>query len=200
MVPMPTSPPSRARTWQDRIQAAVTERIAIKLAALFFALILWLVVSAEQPTEQWVDVRLALVADSSVAVHDSLPDVQALVVGRARDLLKLYSEPPVLRRTIGPDTPDRAVLDLRPNDVDVPGNVDARVRDVRPRQITIRVAVTETRRVPIQLALDLVADSGHRLAGSPRVEPESVLVRGPRAIVRTVSVVRTVRDRLVVRV
>lgn len=199
MLPLSAPSPDRVRSWQERVKAAVTERLALKLAALSFALILWLVVSAEQPTEEWIDVRLALIADSSVTLRDSLPEVQALVVGRARDLLKLYSEPPVLRHAVGADTPDRAVIDLRPNDVDVPGNVDARVRDVRPRQLTLRVVVTEARRVPVRLAVDVVADSGQRLAGLPRVEPESVLVRGPRAVVRQLQAVSTVHDRLVIR-
>jgi hypothetical protein len=50
----------------------------------------------------------------------------------------------------------------------------------------------------VRLALDVVADSGVRLAGPPRAEPDSVLVRGPRTAVHDVTEVRTMRQRLVV--
>lgn len=195
---MPQPVPVRVRSWKQRLRAAVMEGWPLKLAAIFFALVLWLVVSAEEPTEEWVDVRLALIMDSTVALRDSLPNVQALVVGRGRDLLKLYAETPVIRRVVGRDTPESVVLDLRPNEVDVPNNIDARVRDIRPRQVELKFAVAESRYVPVRLALDVVADSGVRLTGPPRADPDSVLVRGPRTAVHDVVEVRTVRQRLVV--
>jgi len=163
---------------------------------VFFALVLWLAVSAEEPTEEWVDVRIALVHDSSVTLVDSVPPVQALVVGRGRDLLKLYSTLPVLRRVIDADTATRITLSLRPGDVDLPSNVDARVRDVRPAAIGLRVRITESRRVPVRSAVEIAADSGLRLVGPPNVEPESVEVRGSREAVRKLNAVYTERRQI----
>ena len=171
-------------------------RLPLKLAAVFFALVLWLAVSAEEPTEEWVDVRVALVHDSSVTLVDSVPPVQALVVGRGRDLLKLYTTLPVLRRVIDADTAARITLSLRPGDVDLPSNVDARVRDVRPSAMTLRVRITESRRVPVRSAVEISADSGLRLVGPPNVEPESVDVRGSREAVRKLSAVYTERRQI----
>jgi len=171
-------------------------RLPLKLAAVFFALVLWLAVSAEEPTEEWVDVRIALVHDSSVTLVDSVPPVQALVVGRGRDLLKLYSTLPVLRRVIDADTATRITLSLRPGDVDLPSNVDARVRDVRPAAIGLRVRITESRRVPVRSAVEIAADSGLRLVGPPNVEPESVEVRGSREAVRKLNAVYTERRQI----
>lgn len=168
-------------------------RLPLKLAAVFFALVLWLAVSAEEPTEEWVDVRIALVHDSSVTLVDSVPPVQALVVGRGRDLLKLYSTLPVLRRVIDADTATRLTLSLRPGDVDLPSNVDARVRDVRPSAMSLRVRITESRRVPVRSAVEITADSGLRVVGPPNVEPDSVDVRGARDAVRKLSAVYTER-------
>lgn len=168
-------------------------RLPLKLAAVFFALVLWLAVSAEEPTEEWVDVRIALVHDSSVTLVDSVPPVQALVVGRGRDLLKLYSTLPVLRRVIDADTATRLTLSLRPGDVDLPSNVDARVRDVRPSAMSLRVRITESRRVPVRSAVEITADSGLRVVGPPNVEPDSVEVRGARDAVRKLSAVYTER-------
>ncbi len=173
-----------------------TARMPLKLAAVFFALVLWLAVSAEEPTEEWVDVRVALVHDSSITLVDSVPPVQALVVGRGRDLLKLYSTLPVLRRVIDADTATRLTLSLRPGDVDLPSNVDARVRDVRPSAMSVRVRITESRRVPVRSAVEISADSGLRLVGPPNVEPDSVDVRGPREAVRKLAAVYTERRQI----
>ncbi|HEY7896558.1 MAG TPA: YbbR-like domain-containing protein [Gemmatimonadaceae bacterium] len=200
----PTSPASgpppdrlqlgaRARTLEHRLAAMVTARFPLKLAALFFALVLWLAVSAEEPTEEWVDVRVALVHDSSVTLVDSVPPVQALVVGRGRDLLKLYTTLPVLRRVIDADTAARLTLSLRPGDVDLPSNVDARVRDVRPSAMSLRVRITESRRVPVRSAIELTPDSGYHVIGLPNVDPDSVEVRGSREAVRKLSAVYTER-------
>ena len=205
----PSSPPSapvpspdrtqlgaRARSIEQRLASMATARVPLKVAAVFFALVLWLAVSAEEPTEEWVDVRVALVHDSSVSLVDSLPPVQALVVGRGRDLLKLYTTLPVLRRVIDADTATRITLSLRPGDVDLPSNVDARVRDVRPAAMSLRVRITESRRVPIRSAIELAPDSGLRVVGPPNVEPDSVDVRGPREAVRKLGAVDTERRQI----
>lgn len=198
--PLPTSQRqqlgARARSIEQRLQSMAMARLPLKLAAVFFALVLWLAVSAEEPTEEWVDVRVALVHDSSVTLVDSVPPVQALVVGRGRDLLKLYTTLPVLRRVIDADTAARITLSLRPGDVDLPSNVDARVRDVRPSAMTLRVRITESRRVPVRSAVEISADSGLRLVGPPNVEPESVDVRGSREAVRKLSAVYTERRQI----
>ena len=193
--PQPDRPKlsARARTMEQRLASMAATRLPLKLAALFFALVLWLAVSAEEPTEEWVDVRVALVHDSSVTLIDSVPPVQALVVGRGRDLLKLYTTLPVLRRVIEADTATRITLSLRPGDVDLPSNVDARVRDVRPSGMSVRVRITESRRLPVRSAVELTPDSGFHVLGVPNVEPDRVDVRGPREAVRKLTAVYTER-------
>ena len=206
-MPTPPTPPpqasptplrARARSLEQRLASVAMARLPLKLAALFFALVLWLAVSAEEPTEEWVDVRVALIHDSNATLLDSAPPVQALVVGRGRDLLKLYTTLPVLRRSIEGDTSGRFTLTLRPTDVDLPSNVDARVRDVRPAVINLHVRVTESRRVPARSALEVVADTGYRLLGAPIVDPDSVTVRGARDTIRKLYGVFTERRRVVV--
>ena len=51
---------------QRRVSAAATERLPLKGTALLFALVLWLIVTAEEPADELVRVRLALTADSAV--------------------------------------------------------------------------------------------------------------------------------------
>lgn len=191
-----TGPPTRAQRAWRAIASGVASQFPLKLAALFFACVLWLAVSAEEPTEEWVDVHLAIEADSNVMVLDSLPHVQALVVGRGRDLLKLYTAVPVLRRVLHADADQRAIIEMRPGDVELPSNVDARVRDVRPGSIALRLRVVDTRVVPVHPAFGVSVDSGYHLTGTPRLEPESVVVRGPASVVRALAGVPTSHEML----
>ena len=147
MPPAPERPRSTGPVVR-RARAALTEQPFLKLAALFFSFVLWLVVAAEQPTEEVVPVRLSLRADSGVRITSVVPPVRALVVGRGRELLKLYADPPVVERTVASDSPDSVVLRLTSEDVDFPSEVQARVREVEPRFVTLHLAVSAQRKVP----------------------------------------------------
>ena len=105
---------------QRRLKGALTERLGYKAAALFFALVLWFVVSAEEPSEQLIPVRLDASYDSGRILTGPRPVIRALVAGRARDLIKLYHTPPVVRRMVTDDAPDSVAMDLRPLDVYIP--------------------------------------------------------------------------------
>ena len=198
---MPTSQPSRPRSsLQRRLRRAVSERQTLKVAAIFFALVLWMVVSAEEPAEELVPVRVALVPlDSSIQLRTPMPQVRALVVGRGRELLKLYATPPTVRRAIGADVPETMLLELRPQDVDIPPKVDARVRDVQPRAIPLQFDIRTQRVVPVRSTLRVTPGEGVRLLGPPRFEPESVHITGSRRAVAAIGAMPTVATELVVR-
>jgi hypothetical protein len=109
--------------------------------ALLCACALWLVVSAEEPAAAWVRVTLQLSTDSAVVVHDaSLVPVEAFVVGRRRDLLRLTQSPPVLHRAVIDDGNDSVRFELRESDLDLPSGSEARVSDLRPRLLTVRLS------------------------------------------------------------
>ena len=123
------------------VRAACTERLGSKAAALALAVVLWLVVSAEEQTSTWVTVRVAPILDGTVRLAAPTSRVRARVSGPARELMLLGSQPPVLRRPITTDAPDTLRLELLPEDVELPiaaGRV--RVREIRPRTITVRLA------------------------------------------------------------
>jgi len=110
------------------------------LVALGLATGLWLVVSAEEPATQWVNVRLSLSLDPAVSLAAEPAPVQALIAGKRRDLYKLISSPPTMRRAVTDDGSDSVRLELRAQDVDLPAGSDAVVRDLRPRllRVTLR--------------------------------------------------------------
>ncbi|HEX5074514.1 MAG TPA: hypothetical protein VFW03_14955 [Gemmatimonadaceae bacterium] len=180
---------------QRWLKAALMERLGYKAAALFFAVVLWLVVSAEEPSEEVVPVRLEASFDTTRVLTSTRPELRALVAGRARDLIKLYEKPPVVRRAVTDDAPDSVAVDLKPADVYIPPDVDAVVRDIQPRTLVLVFDVTLTRRVPVANKVRVsVADHP---AGMPalrltRVVPDSVTITGPRRVVNRVPFVATV--------
>ena len=120
-----------------RVADAFTQRLPYKAAALFFALVLWFAVSSEEPTEMEVPVRFSPRVDSLVGQPRDAPAFRAVVAGRGRELLKLLASPPVLRPSFGPDTRAEMRIELSPADVHLPRNVEASVRDLRPRSAVL---------------------------------------------------------------
>jgi hypothetical protein len=108
-------------------------------AALLLAVALWIIVSGEESAATWVPVRVLLTLDSAVVLREPVPPVRAFVVGRRRDLFQLLQAPPVLQRAVTEDTPDSVRLELREQDLELPSGSDARVRDLKPRLLTVRL-------------------------------------------------------------
>lgn len=123
--------------------------------ALFLAGSLWLIVSAEETTAEWVSVRIALDLDKTVALAEAPPTVRAYVVGRRRDLFKLISSPPTLQRAITEDDRDSVRIELRAQDLDMPAGTDISVRDLRPRLLTFRLKRKDSAPVEILDSADL---------------------------------------------
>ena len=185
--------------WQRRVKAAFTEHLALKLVAIFFAFVVWLVVSGERPTEMVVPVRVEIGVDTSVTLRGPTPEVRALVVGRGRDLMKLWDTPPTIAQRLGSDVPDSLAIMLEVNNVELPPGVTGIVRDVQPRSLRLRFDVQTKRFVPVRSALRVRADSGFRLTGPVQLDPIRVQLIGERRTVRAVDTVSTAAMDLVVR-
>jgi hypothetical protein len=156
-----------------RLRRALTERLHFKLAALFFSCVLWLVVSAEEPTEQVVQIVVAPRLDSSLVLVGRRPVVRALVVGRARELLELAGDPPVARPFVSlarslVHSGDSIQLAVVPADVEIPTNVQVLVREIRPRTVTIQVA-----RVSRPLPPATAAESALAGLSAPRMRADT---------------------------
>lgn len=122
------------------MRGAFTERLGMKAAALALSVLVWLVVGARQPTEGFVDVKVEPDFDSSLVLLGPAPTLRALVAGRAANLVKLYSSPPVVHPALPGRAPDTLVLDVTPSDVHLPPDLsdNVRVLDVQPRRVTLR--------------------------------------------------------------
>ena len=131
---MAQAPSNKMLSFQRLLRSAMTEHLPVKFSALFFAVVLWVVVRSEEPSEAWIDVHLALALDSNVTLVAAPPNVQALVSGRGRELLKLYSAWPEIRRSVGADD---TVFAVHPSDVNTPNEADVKVLDVRPHLVRL---------------------------------------------------------------
>ena len=130
--------PRRPR-WQTALRSTFAENLGLKAAALFFALVLWTVVSVEEPTDEVIPIRFAPVVDSGMVIVSPLPTVRALVLGSGRELLKLYNASPVIVRRIPSGASETVNVELSPADVDLPAGVNAVVHDVTPHNVTLQV-------------------------------------------------------------
>lgn len=188
-----TPPPRPPGAWHRRVSAAFTERLGLKATAVFIAIVVWFVVNAKEPQIELIPVRFTPMLDSSLVLRDQLPQIQAIVAGSPKELIRLTSSLPVIRRTITADAPDTLVIDLRPQDVTLPDGVDAVVRDVEPRSVTLRFEPTWTRRVAVHSAIDVATTTGTPIIGSMRIDPSVVEIGGPRHLVARIPFVKTIK-------
>ena len=186
----PTTPQRRATA---AAKGMFSEHLGLKAMAAFLAVVLWFVINAKEPEIELVPVRFTPVLDSSLVLRDPLPQVQAIVAGTPGELLKLNSNFPTIRREIAADTPDTLVIDLRPEDVLLPVGVDAVVREIEPRSVTLRFESMWSRRVSVHSAIDISMVRAPLISVSALLDPSSVEVTGPRHLIARVSFVKTVK-------
>lgn len=169
-------------------------RLGLKAIALLIAALLWVIVSARQPTRGYVRVMVAPELDSTLALLERPTDLRALVSGRAVDIVKLYANPPVVHRIIDGDAPDTLQLDITTTDVRLPPEMaeNVHVLDVNPRTVTLRFGTRASARVRV-VSKDRVlvtSEQGARPADSVVFDPASVRITGPRRVVRSMRSVQ----------
>lgn len=181
---------SRARGW-------IVTNWPIKFTAIALAAILWALVAAQEPTEQLVPVRLDVTPPPGRAIASELPPVQALFSGTSRELLKLYAQQPRIRKEV-PDTlrGTRYTLELSVSDLVVEADAAVDARRIEPRIVLIQLDDVAERTVPVIPRISVAPDSGFRQFGGITVEPDSIVIQGPEALVRRTSSVFTERREL----
>lgn len=181
-------------TLRRRLVEATTTNLVYKGAALLLAIVLWLAVSAEQPTEvSGVPVELSLDLDSALALASPLPEIRAVVAGQARDVARLAANPLEIRRSVPGDVGDSVRFEFTRDDVLPPPGFDGplQVRSVSPSVVTLRLTTRVMRRVPVRARLRISVDSQFRATGAAVLSPDSVTVTGTRDRVRAINAVFT---------
>src|SRR2546426_150850 len=138
----------------------------IKLAALFFAIMLYVAVAAQQPLSQSFAMRLAIGIPPGRTVRQQTAGVTVVITGKGSEILKLRSFPRVIRKVI-PDTFSAALwrIQLQAADVDLPKGIDVQVADIRPRHVEILLDSLSRKDVPVVPRVKVEAESGYVLRG-----------------------------------
>ena len=165
-----------------RLLHVLTHNWKLKLLAALLAMLLWVVVSAEQETARWVEVpvqvqvrdpRWELLGRSSVSRAD------VLFVGPGREVVELAIDQPVLQLSVLEVEDSVQSFLLEPQMVRVPGGLAVRARDVRPGEVRLQFRRLASRDVPVRPQVARGPAPGRALAEPLQVRPATVRVRGP---------------------
>jgi YbbR domain-containing protein len=171
----------------------LTQNWQLKLAAFALAVLLWIVVSADQVTTQWLPVSIDVdLRDPGMRlVEGPIPnEVEVRFAGPGRDLWELaVNRPRLLLRVT--DADDNQVFLLDPRMVHVPAGLQAAAQDVRPSSVRLRFVPLGSREVPVRVQVSAPPREGMVLLDSLAVEPRYVRVSGPAARVAEVREVLT---------
>jgi Uncharacterized protein conserved in bacteria len=175
------------------LRGLLFDNLGLKLAALLLALLVYLNVYLDRPAEATLSfpVQVADLGDS-LSLSGPVPStVQAQVRGSGKQLLRLrVTEPPykVPLEGIGPGAVSREVL---PGDLPLAGYDGVEVsRVIGPASIELLIERKVSRRVPAVAQIEGVAPGDTAAAYAATVEPESVLVTGPRSAIALLDTVR----------
>ena len=166
----------------SRIYQMLVNNWLLKLAALGLAAVLWAAVASEQPTTQKIAINLRVQAPEGRPLTRSVPEVHGVFLGPARELLKLYASPPVIRVSV-PDTMVDSIYTVKisAESVELPKSTEVRTESVEPRSITLAMENVARRTVPVTPRVSVRPDSGFAVLGGIAVSPDSVLLVGPGA-------------------
>jgi hypothetical protein len=175
-----------------KLRTAILVNWPAKLTALLLSGVLWAAVAAEEPTTQLVPVKLAVDLPPGRSLAGALPPVQAEYAGSTRELIKLYSSPPIIRKVL-PDTlkGSEYALELSPSDLIIGRRINVRAEDVQPRSVTIHLDAVVQGSVPVEPHVAILPDSGYVVQGIG-LSPPTVTVTGPDSAVRRLRSVPTV--------
>src|SRR2546425_189344 len=173
-----------------RLGGADFRVVAVRVgAAVFFAVMLYVAVAAQQPLTETFALRLSVAPPPGRALRQAPPSIAVTVQGKGSEILKLRNIPRTISKTV-PDTLTGSVwrLHLLPGDITLPKGVEVQVSDISPRDVDIVVDSAARRDVRIAPRVTLEKDSGFALLGITAVPPTARLIGPPKSLAGVESV------------
>ena len=163
----------------------------IKLAAGFFAAMLYVAVAAQQQLAQSFAMRLSVVVPPGRSVRQQPAGVTVVITGKGSEILKLRTFPRVIRKVI-PDTFSASAwrVQLQPTDVELPKGSDVQVADIRPRDVEVVLDSVVHKDVRIVARVRVEAESGYVMRGLS-ITPSMARVIGPEKSLALIDSVTT---------
>ncbi|MGO8761149.1 MAG: YbbR-like domain-containing protein [Desulfobaccales bacterium] len=150
----------------------------LKLLSLLLALALWFAVSGEERTETSLNMTLEMVNlhKNLMVTSEVPPAIQVRVVG-SRSIINSLSQARLIQTLdLSGYKSGRHTFSLGPNSLSLPRGVQ--VVRIQPNPISLTLASTLTRTLPVKPALENSPAEGYELV-SANTRPDQVTVRGP---------------------
>ena len=167
----------------------------LKLLALALAVLLWVVVSAEQVTSEWIPVPLQIVENDpnfELVSGEITEEVNVRFTGSGRDLMELAIRKPPLVLAVDRVQSSSQEFRLEPNMVQVPSQLAVNAQEVRAPLIRLSFRQLASRTMRIVPTVAEAVATGWTLVDTLEVEPDQVEIRGPADLVDAVQRLRTV--------
>ncbi len=177
----------------------VTHNFRVKIVAFFMALFLWFYVVTENTYQYEMEVPVRITnLDPDRALLTPLPQKAVVrLEGSGKALIGLLIGGEVWIAADLAGVKRNKVWRLSPGDV-VVGRAGGRIRVVEvvsPDTVRVELDIAQTRHVPVRPEIELLPAPGYTVVSGPLARPDSVTVRGPRAVVRKLREVTTARRR-----
>jgi hypothetical protein len=175
------------------LRGLLFDNLGLKLAALLLALLVYLNVYLDRPAEMTLSFPVQIQdLHGSLSLSGPVPStVQAQVRGTGKQLLRLRVTEPPIKISLEGVGPGRFARDVSPEDLPLAGYEGVEVLHViGPGTIDIGIEPKVHRWLPVAPRVEGLTGGGTLRGRMVSVEPERVLVTGPRsAVARLDSVV-----------
>jgi YbbR domain-containing protein len=172
----------------------LTQNWKLKLLAFALAILLWVVVSAEEVTSRWIDVPLQVrVTDPEYLLRAGVApeEVSVRFSGPRRELVDLrFRRPPLVLNILDVED-ERQVFTLQGRMVQVPTQLAVNVVDLQPSVVDLRFIRVDTRTFPVRVTLARELPEGWLLADTLTLRPARVRISGPDSRLNAIDTVRT---------
>ena len=161
-----------------------------KILAILIAITLWFVANLQHDVERniMIDVNYTNLPKGLIIVNNPPEKLNIRVRGPRSQLSSLSSKDMVFTIDLSNLTTGTSMFEIRTDQLIPPR--DVQVTGISPSEINLDVDKLAQKRVSVEPVLE-PPDNGYEIAAKPQVTPETVVIRGPEKLLRTIKSVGT---------
>ena len=168
--------------------------IWLKFGALFLALLLWFHVTTDRSYEFTFSYPLSIAnIPDNLVIYDEIPKkVKVSVEGKGKTLIRLFlSQKEELVIDGSKFTAGEIDYQIEPEQVSLPSENLKVVQIASPKEFKIKLDYLSKKKVEVVPQIVINPHDDYLFLGEIKIQPEEVIVEGPRRFVRTISSVLT---------
>jgi YbbR domain-containing protein len=172
----------------------ILENFWIKIMAILLAVLLWLHVVSDKTFQHEVTLELKQVDLGQGLILSEPPTekIRILVSATGKTLLRSDWKKGGLKLAVNRTRPGRFRTELNTDDVSlIKSDRVGLVEIVSPREINLECDVLMESEVPVRSAVNVIPGEGYMVLKADSIVPGSVVVSGPRQMVRTIEYIST---------